>query len=132
MRFSDRRKNFARSEINIGLVDIAGGKHFRKTIENRFSLIDAKTDEIARFFQIETDIGKAVVDEQESFAKIVESTTEIFAFQKFMIDTRFAGFFVFEEPVGNVVICRNHENAVIKSIAFAIAFDDVVEYVLKL
>jgi predicted aspartyl protease len=49
-----------------------------------------------------------------------------------MIDTGFAGFFVFEEPVGNVVICRNHENAVIKSIAFAIAFDDVVEYVLKL
>jgi len=66
------------------------------------------------------------------FAKIVESTTEIFAFQKFMIDTGFAGFFVFEEPVGNVVICRNHENAVIESIAFAISFDDVVEYVLKL
>ena len=127
VRFAHRRQKFAGRGQIIRRFGVSRRAQIHDVFQTGFDAVEPVVHKIIGFFHIQSDVGERFVVCQHFFP---DSFQRVFPFlavvQNVSVNTRRTGFFVFEQGIGNAGICGNHERAVVKFRAFALADNDIV------
>ena len=63
MGFSKGSQDFPGRQVDVSHVYVSRRKYFSQAVEQGFCLVHSKPDKITRFFQVQANVGKSIVDQ---------------------------------------------------------------------
>ncbi|MPM39897.1 hypothetical protein SDC9_86533 [bioreactor metagenome] len=87
MSFTEGSQYFSCCQMDIGHVYVSRSKNFSQAVEQCFCLIYTEADKVTRLFQVQADIGKSVVYQQQPLAKRIQCTAVILPVQKLVVNS---------------------------------------------
>jgi len=104
MGLSDGGQNFPGSQIDILLIHISRSDNLIHAGKVVPGLSDAPLDKLVCLSLVEFDVLKTAIDVHQLDTQFIECLFVLLILQKTGIDTRLTCFFVFQQPVGHIVV----------------------------
>ena len=130
VRFAQRGEHFANLHQMLVELEVAIGTEALQAAHAFAGIVDARIDELVGGAQLEVAGEQLGIPADHALAdgfQRFQPGTLVAGVGEALIDARFAGLFVLQQQIGHAAVGRDHEDTLIKRVAFALAKENVVQ-----
>ena len=131
MCLPDRCQNLPGSQQDICFVHIAGSNYLFQAHQVVPALVHPVTDKGLSFLQVQTDPCHSLIDNKQLLQQLIQRHTVIFFLHKKVVHARLRSLFMLQQPVGYIIIGRNHEDPVVIIASRRLAYHYILKHIFK-